>query len=160
MSDEEEYAYEDGGDEYAYQADEQEDYVYMEEDEDIGAPPELKKASSYPDAFKIPDGDYKLLDYKEMIPMMTSIVNDVASLLGVHYDSALILLTHFDWNKERLVDAYWSNTSAVLSSAGIVEDRGSRGCPPLAEVECKICLDKAVPYADTIGLACDHNFCK
>ena len=188
MSDEE-YVY----DEEEYGGNGDEEYVYEEEGPEEG-PPDLKKTDSYPMTFKVPDGSYSILPYVEMIPMMKAMIVDVTSLLGVSYDSAQIMLTHFDWNKEQLMDRffvikevasllsvtddravellsyskykwnkdklvqdYLSNRTEVLKSVSLSDVVPTQDKVP-ATISCHICLDNEVPYEESIGLCCNHNF--
>ncbi len=142
-------------DEYVYE-DDAEDYVYTEEVE----APIMKREGSYPDAYRVPDGNYSVLEYVEMKPMMEAIIREVATLLGVTSDTAQILLSHFDWNKEKLQDKYWLDTEACLRSVGITpSESGATTSNSGDTMTCSICYD-SIPKAEALCLGCLHPFCR
>ena len=152
MSDTEEYAYKDEdnldiGDEYEYN-----------DECDV---PELKKESSYPDAFRVPDGSYNILDYVDMIPLMEAMIKDAKSVLGVSSDTALVLLSHYGWNKERLFDKYWTDMDACLRAAGLSSSEQDKidNSASNSAITCSICYD-TIPLSETICLNCSHKFCR
>ena len=99
------YDDDDNEDEYDYSEsmDEYEDFTCGE------TTSALRKSS------EVPDGSFKILEYKDIIPLMTSLVKDVAQLLNVTEDVALLLLTvKFRWDKERLIDGYYADSDKVM----------------------------------------------
>lgn len=142
-------------DDYAYEDDEDGGYEYTEECD----APELKREASYPDAFRVPDGSYNILDYKDMTALMDAMSQEAETVLGVSRDTALILLSHYGWNKEKLLDTYWSDPEACLRCAGL----SPSSCRPAeggaSTVTCSICYDQ-VPPAETTHLSCGHMFCR
>ena len=148
--------YDDEDADYPYQEDDDGDYEYTEECD----APELKRESSYPDTLRVPDGSYNVLEYADMIPLMEAMLSDIQSLLGVSLDVAHILLSHYGWNKEKLLDAYWNDTDACLTAAGISPSGLiSAESVVTGPVTCSICYDE-VPAVDTIHLRCRHTFCR
>lgn len=147
MSDDEFEAGEDYGD---YE----DDYEYNDECD----PPELKREPSYPDAFRVPDGSFNVLDYSDMSALMSAMVKEAEGVLGVSGDTALILLSHFGWNKEKLLDTYWADTEACMRAAGLSSGAPALG-DPSAAVTCSICYDE-LRLADTVHLNCGHTFCR
>ena len=157
MSDFEE---QEGEDDYTYEEEvEDEDYEYTNDECDT---PELKRESSYPDAFRVPDGGYNVLEYSDMVPLMNAMIKESTSVLGVSVDNAMILLSHYGWNKEKLLDTYWADIDSCLASAGISSSSSSSSSvlgDPTLLVSCKICYDE-IPVSDTIHLGCRHTFCR
>ncbi|CAM9315029.1 unnamed protein product, partial [Ectocarpus fasciculatus] len=129
--------------------------VYAYEDDEDGGYEE----ASYPDAFRVPDGSYNILDYKDMTALMDAMSQEAETVLGVSRDTALILLSHYGWNKEKLLDTYWSDPEACLRCAGL----SPSSCRPAeggaSTVTCSICYDQ-VPPAETTHLSCGHMFCR
>ena len=140
----------------------EDDYEYNDECD----APELKREPSYPDAFRVPDGSFNVLDYSDMSALMAAMVKEAEGVLGVSADTALILLSHYGWNKEKLLDKYWADTEACMRAAGLSVDgcsgsssSGGSAVDPSATVTCKICYDE-LPATDTIHLNCGHIFCR
>ena len=139
-------------DDYAYEDD---GYEYNEECD----APELKREASYPDAFRVPDGSYNILDYKDMTALMDAMSKETETVLGVSRDTALILLSHYGWNKEKLLDTYWSDPDACLRGAGLSPAPSSAAVGGDSPITCSICYDQ-VPSAETTHLGCGHMFCR
>mmetsp|Transcript_205 Transcript_205/g.189 ORF Transcript_205/g.189 Transcript_205/m.189 type:complete len:508 (+) Transcript_205:201-1724(+) len=135
------------GDEYNY-ADTIEDYE-NENEEDC--------AKGFEQKYSVPDGAYKTVDYKDVSPLMLGLVRDVAQLLDLSEDVSQILLARFRWDKERLIDGYYSNPEKVMMDAGLELYAGIDSVPT-ASIVCSICGDEAQPE-NTYGLGCKHMFC-
>ena len=143
MSDDEEYAYSDD-DDYAYSDDEQDS--------------KMEEACSEP-RYQIPDSSYKIVDYQEILPMMQHMAQEASSLLGISDDMSLVLLHQFRWNKERLVEIFFSDSDKALEKAGlVVTDLSSGNCEACKENFCRICLSQCQP-SSLYSLACNHKFC-
>ena len=143
MSDEEDYAYSDEEDGYAYSDDEQDS--------------KMEQECSEPQ-FQIPDASYKIVDYQEILPMMQHMTQEVSSLLGISEDMSLILLHQFRWNKERLVEDFFSDSDKALEKAGLVADMNGGNSEPRRENFCRICLSECEPE-NLYSLSCNHKFC-
>ena len=50
---------------------------------------------------------------------MDNVIKEVSTLLEIDSDAAQILLQCFRWDKERLVDAFFSNPEKVMADAGL-----------------------------------------
>jgi len=50
---------------------------------------------------------------------MDNVIKEVSTLLEIDSDAAQILLQCFRWDKERLVDEFFSNPEKVMSDAGL-----------------------------------------
>ena len=91
---------------------------------------------------------------------MDNVIKEVSTLLEIDADAAQILLQCFRWDKERLVDAFFSNPEKVMADAGLdkynadlfqslrqqsqtdaaVVDASST--PPSSTFSCRICCDE------------------
>ena len=69
--------------------------------------------------FKVPDGKFIITEYQEIVSLMDNVIKEVSTLLEIDSDAAQILLQCFRWDKERLVDAFFSNPEKVMSDAGL-----------------------------------------
>ena len=90
--------------------------------------------------------------------MMESFIAEIANLLGVSQDIAQVLLQQYKWNKERLVDGYYSDPEKAVSNAGAGQAISN---PQSAEstLICRICGDEH-DLANVYGLNCGHRFCR
>jgi ariadne-1 len=149
MSDDEQYTYSDeDDDEYDYTDDEQDSKM------------DLDHSATQ---FQIPDSTYKIIDYLEIYPMLKHMMEEVASLLGVSLDHSLVLLHEYRWNKEKLVEEYFSNSNKTLEKSGIlVSDavalRVAGKDDMCRENYCRICLSQC-DAKKLYGLSCGHKFC-
>lgn len=140
-------------------SDDEEEYDYLSQDdeEDFYSEHEVEvKENVKATTFDIPDAGYKIVDYKEIYPMMESLITEISSLLDVDRDVTQLLLQKFKWNKERLVNGYYSDPEAVLVSAGVTPNASDLKIPPSAN-KCRICFEE---NPSLIALQCGHGFCE
>ena len=64
-------------------------------------------------ALSIPSDGYVITDYREVHPLMNSIVDSIVKILDLHSDVAMRLLIFNDWDEEKLMDAYCNNYTQV-----------------------------------------------
>jgi len=146
MSDEENYNDSEEDIDYAYSDDGNNDSAKMEE--------EYSQSK-----FHIPDSSYKIVHSQEILPMLHHMKEEISGLLGLSEDMSLILLHQLRWNKERLVEQYFSNSEMLIEKAGL-----SPKISPNATKEkyrenfCRICLDECQPSM-LYSLPCKHQFC-
>ncbi|EPS97173.1 hypothetical protein FOMPIDRAFT_1166715 [Fomitopsis schrenkii] len=69
---------------------------------------------------KVYEVDYESLSQAEVEKQMKGDVDYITSIFGVTPDVASLLLRHFDWNKEKLIEKYMDNTTTVSVAAGIM----------------------------------------
>lgn len=84
-------------------------------------------------------------------------VNEVSSILGLSSEQCAILLRHFKWQKERLIEMYMDMAEHVLEQAGLGPE--FTRTPRLEKVNgfmCDICWDKGM---DTYAMKCEHRYC-
>ena len=108
------------------------------------------------------DGSFRIADYGDIESIMTALVTDVSTLLNITEDVCIVLLCHFKWNKERLVDGYYADPDLLLETIGAssmtsieVTAISSDDRPPFS---CPICGDEGDAH-DAISLGCQHQFC-
>ncbi|KZS98666.1 hypothetical protein SISNIDRAFT_472483 [Sistotremastrum niveocremeum HHB9708] len=65
------------------------------------------------------DIDYECLDTAELQATIKREADHITSIFGVDFDTAVSLLRHLGWNKERLIEKYMDSPNAVNSAAGI-----------------------------------------
>ena len=119
------------------------------------------------------EGAYRIVDEGEVQQIMGEQVRELAELLDINFDRALVLLHHFRWRKERTINGYYDNPDKVEMDAGLAvpnedcggEEKGgqehkaeSKGSDrravvtgevkPGGKIECKICYDPDVELED------------
>ncbi|KAI0731621.1 hypothetical protein C8Q72DRAFT_821640 [Fomitopsis betulina] len=127
---------------------------------------------------KVYEVDYESLSQAEVEKQMQEDVDYITSIFGVTSDVASLLLRHFDWNREKLIEKYMDNTTTVSVAAGIMPPEKAPRRPaasatksskskvldrtaPLTQDEpavCLICFDDT--QTDFLSLVCNHKFCK
>lgn len=104
--------------------------------------------------------DFKVFNPDEIQSHQDKQVEEVSSILGQEPQATAILLRHFRWNKERLIDKYMEDTEGTLESAGLGLGTGAK--PPQVEkvpgFVCDICCDDDEDM-DTFAMKCGHRFC-
>jgi len=140
--------YYDDGDKYDY-SDDIDDYE--DNDNDNGT---IKCSTK---AFSVPDGAFKILDYKDIVPLMDGLIRDISQLLDLSDDVSQILLAKFRWDKERLIDGYYANPEKIMTDAGL-QFSSNLNATISSSTTCAICGDQVEPQ-DAYGLGCKHLFC-
>lgn len=140
-----------------------------------------KKAKS---ALVVPVDGYFITEYSAVVPLLDSLVGEVSSLLDVDHDVAHFLLQHCRWNKERLLDKFFSAPEPLLEEAGLSLYRGDilpslRAALATTHISrpldassddattsagedtfvCRICCDPC-HSSTAFSMGCNHNFCR
>ena len=129
----------------------------------------------------VPEDDYIITSCSNVEPVMTALVKEVASLLDIHPDMAQHLLYYNKWDKERLIDSFFSNSEKALADAGldlftdaIVSAANPLSlsltpakCPRIDNLKpssaiftCRICYNDQLHEHDCYNLGCGHKFCR
>lgn len=156
--DQEEEEEEEEQDEYEYH----ESYIYSSNDDEDDYHDDSKSIYSSEKLlpFHIPDHDYKILPYRDIQPMLDSYTTDIANLFSIHYDIASILLRNYKWNKERLIDVYYSDTQHLLEKVGVYPlILSPTFLSSTISIRCRICGD-LFQINECFYLNCGHQFCK
>lgn len=86
-------------------------------------------------------------------------IDEVSQILGQPPEACAILLRHFRWNKERLIETYMDKPETILENAGL--GAGSGQLPKTTALKtftCGICFDNE-PGTETYALKCSHRYC-
>lgn len=125
--------------------------------------------------------NYTARDVDKLRIMQKDTVSQVSSLLGkrltwcmiavlltdciaIRPQISAVLLYHFCWNKEKLIEKYIEDPDRVLSVAGVFvssensSNNNNNKRDLSASFECEICCNNE-PGLETISLACGHLFC-
>ena len=89
-------------------------------------------------------------------------ISNVASVCNIDPVQAAILLRHYRWNKERVIEAYMDDPERTLRRAGIVMEEddasGEHRIQRLPHFECEICFDDDNAKT-SYALQCGHRAC-
>ncbi|KAK8088476.1 RING-5 [Apiospora hydei] len=66
------------------------------------------------------DVGYKVYSPGDIQKQQEEMMNEVNMILEMSKEDAAILLRHFRWNKERLIEDFMDNSDKVVEAAGIV----------------------------------------
>lgn len=103
--------------------------------------------------------DFKVLSDDQIQRSQDTQIKEVSSILGLSPESAGVLLRHFKWNKERLIEQYMDHSQEIVESSGIDSIGGI--IPKAKKVKgfvCDICCEDEVGL-ETFALKCDHRYC-
>lgn len=117
------------------------------------------------------DFHYECLTPEALVAYMNGIIDEVNSVFQLPRATARILLSHFKWDKEKLLERYYSgDQDRLFSEAHIVSPNRTNGRPTpskrvntrsssaLPEGNCDICLS-VTNISTFVGLECNHRFC-
>ncbi|KAH8595246.1 hypothetical protein B0O99DRAFT_594823 [Bisporella sp. PMI_857] len=104
------------------------------------------------------DTSFKVLHPADIQAQQDELIDEVNMILDIRKEDAAILLRHFRWNKERLIEDYMDRPKKVLESAGLGP---SMSGPPKLEVipgfQCEICYEDE--DLRTFAMKCGHRYC-
>lgn len=105
--------------------------------------------------------EYQVLDAKEVVSQMNVIISEVAEIVHLPLTVCRLLLHHYKWNKESLLERFYDapDTDAFFADANIVSPfkvcpRASDDTTEVVDL-CAICCDSS----RLTGLLCCHRFC-
>ncbi|KAL2151266.1 hypothetical protein VTH82DRAFT_6364 [Thermothelomyces myriococcoides] len=105
------------------------------------------------------DISFKVYQPSDIQKQQDELIDEVNMILNISKEEAAILLRHFRWNKERLIDDYMDKPNQVLDAAGLAPTSAG---PPKMEVVpgfvCDICCEDE-PGLQTFALKCGHRYC-
>ncbi len=152
------------------------DYYDEEEDEDeddgIGMDIGEPGPSGGADRHQEEEYSFEILSTEQIVDHMVASIKDVNSVIQIPATTVRILLNHFKWDKEKLMERFYSDDQEkVFKDAKVVspfndEDSDSPSASSSAAAaskkpstaECDICFLTLYPSMMT-GLACGHNYC-
>ena len=106
--------------------------------------------------------DFKCLTIEGIEAAQRKEAEHIAGMFLVPESEAAVLLRHFQWNKERLIEQYMDEPDKVKWEAGVLDNQA---CPRMVEMEnftCDICFMSAEDYGGrimTTSLPCGHRYC-
>jgi ariadne-1 len=116
---EDEYQYESDTSSYAYSSDSSEEGASKQKKFKTETNPRPKLKMPLKQAVAISKhSQYQVISPTSLATQQNLLIADVASLLSVPNGKASLLLRHFFWDKEKLLDKYWSDPDGVSAAAG------------------------------------------
>jgi ariadne-1 len=137
--------------------------------------------------FSMPDeGHYRIVELSDVRGVMDAQVAEMSELLSIDRDSSLVLMQHFRWAKEKMIEQYYSDPEKAMfdaelqvpahvaeaksSSSGDAGDsKGDKDSKDSKDskddkvqedkIECPICLDDPLK-SEAFALSCGHYFCR
>uniref|UniRef100_A0A915PMM0 RBR-type E3 ubiquitin transferase n=1 Tax=Setaria digitata TaxID=48799 RepID=A0A915PMM0_9BILA len=104
---------------------------------------------------------HRVLNAEKVALEMNKIIEDVASVLRLSPTICRLLLHHYKWNKESLLERFYESTDmdsffldANIISPFKVQRRGDEGPADVVDT-CAICCNRTI----LTGLQCSHRFC-
>ncbi|GAA5881914.1 hypothetical protein JCM16303_003462 [Sporobolomyces ruberrimus] len=103
--------------------------------------------------------EYRVLSLREIEEEQREGIDYVQDMLKLKPESSAVLLRHFGWKKEKLVEAYMEDAEGTLAKAGIHESNSQPRLKRVRGFTCEICYGDE-NTKETLALNCDHRFCK
>ncbi|WFD05651.1 RBR-type E3 ubiquitin transferase [Malassezia vespertilionis] len=106
--------------------------------------------------------DFKSLTIEGLEAAQHKEVEHISLMFVIPTSDAAVLLRHFQWNKERLIERYMDSPEEVKWEAGIADNPN---CPKHIELEnftCDVCFMSGEDYGgkiETVSLPCGHRYC-
>ena len=103
---------------------------------------------------------YVLHSMENILELEQNEVSDVSALIGCSPKDAAILLRHFRWNKQRLVEQYKEQPEVLTYESGVILDSSRQ--PKFVTMSgfvCNICCTDE-PALLTLAMPCNHRFCR
>ncbi|OQS02209.1 hypothetical protein THRCLA_05392 [Thraustotheca clavata] len=150
----EEYEYESDTSSYAYSSDGEAGDGSSKKKSKIEGKPSIKVPVNMP--ADVVSTQYQIISPSSLAAQQYSLIMDVASVLSVSYAKASLLLRHFFWDKEKLLDKYWSDPEGVSAAAGALYT-GKEAELGASKARCTICCEDET--SELVALGCKHFFC-
>ncbi|KAN0062863.1 hypothetical protein ACQY0O_004684 [Thecaphora frezii] len=154
---------------YGYDENEESDYAENSDEDKEAILDDYGNANN---AFAPTDlGNKKTFEVDYQSHLVTSIesaqkkeVDHVASMFMIKDTEVAILLRHFGWNKERLIERYMDSPETVNLEAGVHKDPSRPKLQMLANFTCEVCYTSSEDIKggkmEMLALACGHWYCK
>jgi ariadne-1 len=103
---------------------------------------------------------YSVITQEELKRDIKNMANEVMDSLSVSNEEAILLLRYFNWEKEKLFDAWFADDSSKIAAAAgvfLLEDEPSSHLDE-EKISCMICMDE-FRMDECYGLPCAHLYC-
>ena len=131
------------------------DFIDDEMDQDLGLSLVLEEKNAKK-AHEVEFTPHSIADIRQTQEIQ---IANVASVCYIDTSQAAILLRHYRWNKEKVIEAYMDDPERTLKKAGIVtDDSGEYRIMDVEGFECEICFDDD-SSRQSYALQCGHRAC-
>ena len=132
-------------------------YVDFEDDTDLGFGTHEKDILK-PQKLSF-EVDFKVYSPVDIQAQQDKQIEEVSTILGQSLESAAILLRHFRWNKEHLIESYMDKPEEVLEKAGLSESMAAEvQTKVVSGFTCEICFEDDASL-QTYAMRCGHRYC-
>ncbi|KAI0373177.1 hypothetical protein BV20DRAFT_962974 [Pilatotrama ljubarskyi] len=115
------------------------------------------------------DVEHRSLSTAELQDMVDSDISQVANIVGLESPIVSILMRHFNWNSDRLIEKFLDSAPLILHEAGEPKLASGMSPPPAKRIRldspsaptefmCGVCCDDDPPAV--FRLRCQHAFCE
>ncbi|KAK4664853.1 uncharacterized protein QC763_508220 [Podospora pseudopauciseta] len=105
------------------------------------------------------DVSFRVYEPQDIQQQQDVLIDEVNMILNISKEESAILLRHFRWNKERLLEQYMDHREKALEAAGLSQTTSG---PPKLEVIPGFCCDICCEDEEglqSFALKCGHRFC-
>ncbi|XP_070504016.1 E3 ubiquitin-protein ligase ariadne-1-like [Chironomus tepperi] len=139
-------------------SEEEDNYDFM----DVDASTQRSSSNNQNDQLEYP---YEVLTTEEIVQHMLDCIKEVTNVVEIPTTTTRILLNHFRWDKEKLMERFYDGDQEALFKAAHVinpyvkpkKEPKTFRCSMMED--CEICFLK-YQYTSMTGLQCGHRFCK
>jgi len=129
-----------------------------EDEEDAGVEVDDEDVLNNSKASRSQHHKYQVLSTTEVALEMDVSIREVCSVIQLPVTTTRMLLTHFQWNQERLLERYYDQGEAELfKEAGIIPPMSSTESKDTRKVCDVCCLELKLSLMTDLG--CGHAFC-
>jgi ariadne-1 len=124
-------------------------------DQDLGFSIVLEEKN----ARKAHEVEFQAHSIRDIQKVQETHIANVASVCFLEPNQAAILLRHYRWNKEKVIESYMDDPEQTLKRAGIVnDDSNEHQILTIDGYECDICCDDDISI-ESYALQCGHRAC-
>jgi ariadne-1 len=120
---------------------------------------------------KVEECPFEILSMEEIVQVMAKSVKEISTVMQIQETTARILLHHYKWDKQMLMERFCDgNQNQLFAEGRVINPFRKPTVVKLREVkpqrtsadngeECEICF-MVLPSFRMTGLDCGHKFCK
>ncbi|XP_064618837.1 E3 ubiquitin-protein ligase arih1-like isoform X2 [Lineus longissimus] len=138
-------------------------------DEDLGIEMGITEPTTNQEKADLEEFNFQVLSPEEIVQHMVDCIKEVTQIVEIPATTTRILLNHFKWDKEKLLERFWDgNQDEMFRKACVISPyqkgkgtKKSSSKAPAAtaqDLTCEICF-LSMPISMMSGLECGHRFC-
>ncbi|XP_023338775.1 E3 ubiquitin-protein ligase arih1 isoform X2 [Eurytemora carolleeae] len=137
------------------------------QDDDLGMDLGLGEEATHSNEIIEEEYHFEVLTTEQIVSHMVDCIREVNTVIQIPTTTVRILLNHFKWDKEKLMEKYYSeNQDALFEEAHVVSpyrkvpvSKVKRIPTTSSALDCEICC-LSTPKSMMTGLECGHLYCK